>query len=135
MAAEDRRHGENGQVLMDPAGGSALVLVASMNKWELDLSRENARVTAFGDANHVYVRSKPDIKGSYGGWWDSSDLTLFAAAFADDPVTLRLVPSDLEPTLYFQGKSYLDVKISVDVNGAIGISGGIVAAASWILPS
>jgi hypothetical protein len=51
-----RRHGSYGEILMDddpPAEPAppVPVLVASMNKWSLDLKRDRADVTAFGDTN------------------------------------------------------------------------------------
>jgi hypothetical protein len=92
-------------------------------------------VTGIEDTNHVYVRGKPDIKGTYAGWWDHADLSVFNASLSDTPVTLRLVPSSLESTKYFQGLSYVDIKIAVDAAGAIGVNGNILAAGSWTLPS
>lgn len=136
MAAEDRLHGSGGEVQMDPAGGSALVTVASLNKWDLDLSKDRAKVTAFRDTNQVYVEGLPDIKGSYGGFYDPADgLVIFDVIFGTVKPTLALLPSYLTPLVKFGGRALVDGKISVDANGAITIGGGFVAAGAWTLPS
>jgi len=138
MPADDRRHGQHGQILMDPTGGAAPVAVVSMNKWDLDMSTDKAKVTCFEDANQVYVQGKPDIKGSYAGDYDSSaaGLLIFAVVFATAKPYLKLLPDSVnDPGLFFGGKALLDAKISVDVNGAIMTSGSFVAAGSWTLPA
>jgi hypothetical protein len=121
---------------MDPAGGSALVAVASLNKWDLDLSSDKPKVTCFGDPNQIYVRGLPDIKGSYGGFYDPVDgLVIFDVIFGTIKPTLALLPTVLTPLVKFGGRALLDGKISVDANGAITIGGSFVAAGAWTLPS
>jgi hypothetical protein len=136
MAAEDRIHGSHGQVKMDPAGGASTVVVASMNSWDLDMSKEHAKVTAFGDSNQVYVDGLPDIKGTYGGWFDPVDgLVIFDAIFGNAKPTLELFPSDELPLIKFSGRALIDGKISVDSNGGVSVGGGFVAAGSWVIPT
>jgi len=136
MAAEDRLHGSGGQVLMDPAGGSALVVVASLNSWDLDLSKDQVKVTCFNDPNQVYVEGLPDIKGSYKGFYDPADgLVIFDVIFGTVKPTLSLVPSSLTPLVAFGGRANIGGKISVDSNGAISIGGSITANGPWTLPS
>ena len=76
----NRMYGSEGQIKMDPtgAGGITAVAVASMNAWTLNMARDKADVTAFGDPNKVYVQGKPDIKGTIGGWFDTDDVAIFA---------------------------------------------------------
>lgn len=134
MAAEDRIHGSHGEVKMDPAGGSTLVTVASLNKWELDMATEKVKVTAFKDPNQVYVQGLPDIKGTYGGWYDPVDgLLIFAVVFGTAKPALELYPSDELPDK-FSGRALLDSKISVDSGGAVAVSGSFVAAGPWTYP-
>lgn len=138
MAAEDRIHGSMGSVKMDPTGvGTAsAVVVASLNKWELDLAKDQAKVTAFGDANQVYVEGLPDIKGSYNGWYDPADgLVIFDVIFGTVKPYVELIPSSLTPLVFFGGKANLSGKISVDANGAVAIGGSITAAGPWVIPS
>jgi hypothetical protein len=136
MAAADRLHGARGEVKMDPAGGTSFVTVASLNKWDLDMSSDKVKVTCFKDTNQIYVQGLPDIKGSYGGFYDPVDgLTIFDVITGTVAPTLQLFPSDLQPLLFFQGRAWMDGKISVDSNGAIGISGSFMAADAWTIPS
>jgi hypothetical protein len=138
MAAEDRLHGSRGQILMNPLGtaGVGALPVASLNKWDLSLDKDQVKVTCFGDTNQVYVEGLPDIKGTYGGFYDPADgLVIFDVIFGTVKPYLGLVPSSLTPDVLFGGKANLSGKISVDANGAITIGGGITAAGAWTLPS
>lgn len=135
MAAVDRLHGAYGQVKMDPAGGSTLVVVGSLNKWDLDMSRDKVKVTAFNDPNQVYVQGLPDIKGTYGGWYDPVDGSdLFDAAFGTAKPSLELYPNK-DATQKWAGRALLDSHISVDSNGGVAVSGAFVAAGAWTLPT
>lgn len=121
---------------MDPLGGSALVEVASLNKWDLSLDKDQVKVTCFGDTNQIYVEGLPDIKGSYSGFYDPADgLVIFDVIFGTVKPTLSLVPSSLTPLVAFGGRANLGGKISVDANGAITIGGSITANGPWTLPS
>ena len=138
MAAPDRLHGKNGAIKMDPTGvgGATAVLVASINKWDLDLATDKVKVTAFQDPNQVYVAGLPDIKGSYAGLYDPADnLVIFDVIGGDVAPWLEMIPNLATPTVMFAGKGLLDGKISVDSNGAITIGGSFVANGPWTLPS
>lgn len=130
-----RRHGSKGEVLLDDTdpfvAPGTFVRVASINKWSLDMAREKAKVTAFGDLNHQYVQGLPDIKGSLGGWWDEAELRLFDVAFGETPVALKLVPSTITPTYFFSGPAFLDTSIEVNSDGGVAISSEFVAAGTW----
>jgi hypothetical protein len=139
MAATDRRHGKNGQILMDPlgVGGAAALPVVSMQKWDLDMSTDKPKVTCFGDPNQVYVQGLPDIKGSYAGALDVSaaGLSIFGVIFGSVSPYLKLLPDSVQdPDIFWAGKGLLDGKVSVDVNGAITTGGSFVAAGPWVLP-
>jgi hypothetical protein len=121
---------------MDPtgAGGAGLVPVADLNKWSLDMKRDQVDVTAFGDVNKQYVLGLPDVKGTYGGWWNTtSSPALFAVAKGDVAAMLNLVPSTLDPANFFEGLGYLDASIEVASDGGISINGSFVAAGPWEL--
>lgn len=129
-----RKHGSRGQIKMDPTGGATVVAVADLNSWSLDMARDQVDVTAFGDVNKQYVLGLPDVKGEYGGWWNSaSSPALFGVAQGVVPVTLNLVPSVDEPTFFFEGLAYLDASIEVASDGGVAISGKFVAAGPWSL--
>ena len=138
MAADDRLHGAHGQVKMDPAGvgGVGAVVVAGLDKWELDMSKDHVRVTAFGDSNHVYVDGLPDLKGSYGGWFDPVDgLDVFSVIFGTTKPYLELYPNEADVDIKWAGKGLIDGKISVDANGGVAVSGTFVGAGPWTFPT
>jgi len=132
----NRMYGSKGQIKMDPAppadpAPAVPVALASMNAWTLNMARNKADVTSFGDPNLVYVQGLPDIKGTLGGWYDSDDLAIFDAALGDVAVALELIPSTLMPTFLWTGLAWLDASIDVKATGAISLSGNFVAAAGW----
>jgi hypothetical protein len=127
----NRIHGSHGQIKMDATGGSTPTLVASMNAWTLNMARDKAEVTAFGDTNKIYVQGLPDYKGTLGGWLDTDDTAIFDAALGETAVALELIPSSLVPTLLFKGLAYLDAAIDVKSSGAVSMTGTWTAADNW----
>ena len=119
---------------MDPTGGALAVAVASLNKWSLDMARDRADATCFGDTNKVYVQGLPDIKGDIGGIWDETESqVLFGVALGDVAALLKLIPSTLAPTYMFTGLAYLDAGIEVAHDGAITVKGTFVGAGPWTM--
>ena len=131
-----RRHGSYGQILIDdnpPAqpAPAVPVLVASMNTWSLDMARERADVTSFGDRVKISVQGLPDISGDLGGFWDAPNLEIFDVALGETAAWLKLAPSSLDPTYYFHGLAWLDSNIEVDAGGAVAIGSSFAAAGEW----
>lgn len=134
MAAVDRRHGKDGQIMMDAAGGGAPVLVADMNMWSLDMTRDRVDVTCFGDTNKVRRAGLPDFSGTFGGQWaKSSSPALFDVVLAGTAATLRLVPDANDPTYYFQGLANIDGNVNVDNTGSVKTGGKWDAADNWTM--
>lgn len=136
MPIDSRLHGKNGQIQMDAAGGSALVVLGDLDAWSLDMATDRVEVTAFGDTNKRRVSGLPDYSGTLGGSWNavaSSSPAYFAAVIAGTPVTLRLVPNTLDPTVYFQGLANIDGGIAVTARGAITTKGKWDAAGNWAI--
>jgi hypothetical protein len=136
MPVDQRLHGKNGQIKMDPAGGSALIIMGDLNAWSLDMATDRVEVTAFGDTNKRRVAGLPDYSGDLGGWWNavaSSSPVYFAAVLAGTPVTLRLVPNKLDPTTYFQGLANVDGGVNVSATGAVSTKGKWDAAGNWVI--
>lgn len=134
MPLDQRLHGKNGRVQMDPAGGSALVTLGDIDGWTLDMATAREVVTAFGDTNVRRVAGLPDFSGTLSAWWNavaSSSPAYFAAVLAGTPVTLRLIPNTLDPTVYFQGLANVDGSVNVSATGAIKNSGKWDAAGNW----
>jgi hypothetical protein len=123
---------------LNPLGviGSGVVEVASITGWELDLSKEQVKVTAFGDTNQIYVEGLPDIKGSYKGWFDPADgLVIFDVIFGAVKPYVELIPDRIAPTVLFGGKANIGGKITVDSGGGVSIGGSITANGNWVIPS
>src|SRR5262245_37018548 len=129
-----RIHGKNGQVKMDPTGGSSLATVADLNAWTLDLAKDRVEVTAFGDTNKKRVTGLPDYSGTLGGWWNSATSpALFDVILGDIAPMLELIPNSLEPTFLFKGLANVDGSINVSATGAVSISGKWDAFDNWTM--
>lgn len=119
---------------MDPTGGSTPVVVASLNTWSLDLKRDRADATCFGDTNKVAVQGLPDYQGKLEGIWDEAvSPALFEVALGEVAAFLKLIPSDLAPTYFFSGLAYLDTGIEVAHDGAIKVKGTFAGAGPWTM--
>lgn len=122
--------GRFGSVKYDPAGVTPVALIA-LNMWKLSLKTPKNKVTCFGDLNEVYVPGLPDVNGSLGGFWDSTNVVLFEATRAATPGLLELIPNTTEPTYKFSGLAYLDCDLDVKVDGSPTVSGSWMAAGPW----
>jgi hypothetical protein len=126
------KSGRYGVVSYDPAGTTPVALV-SLNNWKLSLKTDKTNVTCFGDTNKVYVPGLKDLSGSFGGFWNSSNVVLFDAADADTPGLLKLTPNSTESTFFWSGLAYLDADIDTSVEGAPAVSGTFMAAGPWTM--
>lgn len=136
MPLDQRLHGKNGRIQMDPTGGSTLVTLGDMTNWSLDAGTDRVDVTAFGDTNKRRVAGLPDYSGNLSGWWNalaSSSPAYFAAVLAGLPVKLRLIPNILDPTVYFEGLANVDGGLDVSATGAIATKGKWDAAGNWVI--
>jgi hypothetical protein len=136
--------GRDGQVKWDPAGGAGAASEAllSIKAFSISLKTEKINVTCFQDQNRVYVPGMPDISGTLTGFWNSDDMALVTAARATSPGYLVLIPhtndlnSDAIPEPHaFEWLAYLDAEINTDVEGAPELTGQILAAGTWTLPT
>jgi hypothetical protein len=134
MAINQRLHGKTGQVKMDPAGGGAVVTVADLNAWTLDMATARVEVTAFGDTNIRRVSGLPDFSGTLAGWWNAATSpAYFMAVLAGVPVTLRLIPNTADPTVFFNGLANIDGSVNVSATGGVTIAGKWDAAGNWTM--
>lgn len=125
--------GRYGKVSWDPAGGTAVVEIISLNAWTLSEETEMEDVSCFSDPNRVYVPGLKDLKGDLGGFWNSSDLALWKAADSGTPGTLSLMPNSTEPGFKWQGPAYLNASIDASLS-APTVSGDWAAAGGWTVP-
>jgi hypothetical protein len=132
----NRIYGSHGQIGLDRTAATTTptyVPLASMNKWTLNMARDRADVTAFGDTTKVYVQGLADVKGSLGGWFDTDELEYLYAALEGSKVGLKLTPTDQIATIFFAGLAFIDGSVDVAANGAVSISGSFVGAGPWSL--
>lgn len=125
--------GRYGKVSWDPAGGTALVEIISLNTWTLNQETEMEDVSCFGDTNRVYVPGMKDLKGDVGGFWNSAELALWKAADSGTPGTLKLQPNAQETGFAWQGLAYLNASIDCSL-AAPKVTGRWAAAAAWTVP-
>jgi hypothetical protein len=122
-----RRAGRNGAVYMSTTGsGNAINL--TLATWDVNFSTQKIDVTSFRDANMVKVQGLPDAQGNFSGFWETSETTLYTASRSTDGVKIYLYPDIVNnATAYVYGPAWVDFNMSVDVNGAVTISGSWVA--------
>ena len=125
--------GRYGKVSWDPAGGSALVQIVSINAWAGSFKNEYEDVTCFGDGNKVYIPGLMNIEGTFSGFWNSAELALFRAAMSPTPGTLQLMPNTTEPTFFWQGPAYMGADIDCSLE-APKVTGDFKAAGDWSVP-
>src|SRR5262245_34232582 len=125
--------GRYGKVSWDPAGGSALTQIVSINTWAGSFKTEYEDVWCFGDTKRVYIPGLMDIGGTFGGYWNSAELALFRAAMSPTPGTLQLMPNTSEPTFFWQGLAYMSADIDCSMN-APKVTGEFKAAGPWTVP-
>ncbi|HMJ85540.1 MAG TPA: hypothetical protein VK504_20300 [Vicinamibacterales bacterium] len=121
---------------IDVLGGSSLVTLGDVAGWTLGMATPRAVVTAFGDTNVRRVAGLPDFTGDLTSWWNAvatSSPAYFAAVLAGTPVTLKLIPNTLDPTVYFQGLANVDGGLDVSATGAISSKGKWDAASNWVM--
>jgi hypothetical protein len=105
-----------------------------LTSWTLDMGTDRVDVTAFGTRTKRRTAGLPDFSGAIAGWWNaltSSSPAYFAAVLAGTPVTLRLIPNSLDPTVYFQGLANVDGGVDVSSTGAISTKGKWDAGGNW----
>lgn len=125
--------GRYGKVSWDPAGGTALTEIISLNAWTLNEETELEDVSCFSNTNRVYVPGLKDLKGDLGGFWNSAELTVWKATDSGVPGTLQLMPNSTEPGFAFQGLAYMNASIDCSLS-APKVTGTWGAAGNWTVP-
>lgn len=125
--------GRYGKVSWDPAGGTALVQIISLNAFTVNMETEMEDVSCFQDTSRVYVPGLKNAQGDLGGFWNSADTALWKAADSPTPGMLQLMPNSTEPGMYFQGLAYLNASIDASLS-APTVTGTWSAAGPWVSP-
>ena len=87
--------GRYGRVAWDQTAGSPSTAaeILSLNAWTGDFKTDYEDVACFGDTNKVYIPGLRDSGGTFSGFWNSVETTLFTAAAATTPGYLMLTPN------------------------------------------
>ena len=88
-------------------------------------------MTAFLDANKVYVQGLKDVSGTIGGFWDDTEEKLFQAADSIDGNKMYLYPSTDAISRYWYGPAWMDASINVGVGDSISMSANFSANGNW----
>ena len=127
-----RYHGRRGRLFLSTSGATAAVSVASLTNWSIDMDTDREEVTAFGDNNKVYVQGLKDISGSFAGFWDDTDSTIFTAQDSATAPKMYLYPDFTNaPTKYWYGTAWVSASVETEVGGAVKVSGSFAAASDW----
>jgi hypothetical protein len=110
---------------MNLTSGGTAEPVAFLNSWSISAQTDKADVTAFGDANKVYVAGLPDSSGEFSGFYDDATAQTYTAAVDGIARKFYLYPSRLNNTQYWWGTILPDFSVNAGVGGAAEIS------ASW----
>lgn len=131
-----RYRGSGGDLWVDQSSGgsSAATPLRYVSKWSIDSSSSPIEVTAFGDGgSKTYVPGPADSKITFSGFADDTATTGSTALFgmATGGVARKVYAYPKTPSVsgpYWFLTGYVDMNLEVDVNGAVTISGNIVAA-------
>lgn len=123
--------GRNGRLYASTTGSGNAIPVASLTNWELNLATDRIETTAFGDTNKTYVQGLKDVQGTFSGFWNDTDSTLFTASASTDGTKLYLYPATTAATKYAYGPAWLDVSVSTGVSEAVAVSGSFAANGAW----
>lgn len=111
------------------SGGTAEP-VAFLNSWSINFAVDKFEVTAFGDANKIYVAGLPDASGEFSGFYDDATVQTFTAASDGVARKFYLYPSTLTAGQYFWGTIFPDFSVNAAVSGAAEVSSSWNAAST-----
>lgn len=124
-----RLHGRAGRLYVGLTGSAATAEpVAYLNTWELTAATDDVEVTAFGDANKVYVAGLPDVGGSFSGFYDDVTVQTYTAATDGIARKFYLYPNTGNNGQYWYGTAIIDFTASGGVDAAVTVSGNWKAA-------
>jgi hypothetical protein len=111
---------------MNLTSGGTAEPIAFLTSFSMAAATDKQDVTAFGDANKIYVAGLPDASGSFEGWYDDATVQTYTAAVDGIARKMYLYPDAVTtPGQYWFGTVLPDFNVSSSVDGAVSIS------ASW----
>ena len=127
-----RIHGRNGRVYMNLTSGGTAEPVAFLSSWSIKFSTDKADVTAFGDANKVYVAGLPDASGDFSGFYDDATVQTYTSASDGIARKMYLYPSTNTNTQYWFGNVLPDFEADGSVSGAVAVKSSWNASSAII---
>lgn len=123
--------GRNGRLYAGLASSTAVAEpVAFLAEFAIEFTTDDIEVTAFGDANKVYVAGLPDVKGTFAGFYDDATTQLYTAALDGVARRFYLYPNNTNVGQYWWGTAAFDFSVDGSVADAVKVSGNFVAAST-----
>lgn len=133
-----RRHGRNAQIYLSVTSGAAATPLQFQAAWSISKSTDKQDVTAFGDANKVYVAGLPDASGDFSGFMDAGTSQTYVAASDGLPRNFYLYwDATNDPNSYWYGQVLPDFSADGSVGGPVNFkaswnaAGAIQRYTSW----
>lgn len=126
-----RYSGRTGRLYMSTSGSTVAKPVASLSKYTIDMSADKIDVTCFEDGNQTQILGWPARKGTFSGFWDDTEDTLFAAAESADGCLIYVYAGTNAASKYWYGPAWVDASLDVDAKGAVSVSGSFTAKGTW----
>lgn len=117
--------------MMSTTGAGTAVRVLNIKSYSLSFETEKVDVTAFEDANKVYVQGLPDITGDLTFEWDDADPSLYQASQSADGVKMYIYPSIDAMSRYFYGTAWVDFSLEQSQDSSVNGSASFNAAGPW----
>lgn len=128
-----RIHGKSGMVYMAIASGGTAQPVAFLTDYNINFTVDQPEVTAFGDANKIYVSGLPDASGDFSGFYDDATRQMYTAARDGIARAMYLYPSlTLDPNMYWFGNVLPDFAVSGGIAAAVSIKSNWKASSAVI---
>jgi hypothetical protein len=137
--ADDRRIGAGGAIYLGGAVGGGGTRVTAKTQWTLNLSRDFADGSAFGDTNKRWFGGLRDTQGTYNGILDLDGDALFDAASLG-PQLIYLYADDGTASfsegvvLVGNGSGFLDATVDCGLATMVTCNGAFRASSNWTFP-
>lgn len=121
-----RFHGRNAAIYLGQTTNAAASPLMFQSAWTLNKTVQKVDVTAFGDANHIYVAGLPDSSGDFSGFMDDATSQTYLATVDGLPRNFYLYPNiTSDPYFYFFGQ------VLADMSSDGGVSSAVTVKSAW----
>jgi hypothetical protein len=127
-----RHHGRNARIYLGATNGAAASPLPFQASWTINQSTARQDVTAFGDANLIYVAGLPDSSGDFSGFLDDSTSQTFVAALDGLNRNFYLYPdvATYPNNWYWFGQILVDASADGAIGGAVNFKSTWSAASA-----